>query len=216
MHIPDGLLDAKTMLGSAALTGTGVAWAVRTARDQLADRSTPLLGVTAAFIFAAQMVNFPVFGGTSGHLVGGVLAAVVFGPAPAVVVMTTVVVLQALLFGDGGLLALGANLLNMAVLAPLGGYGVYRVLRGPAARSAPVGWRGFFPLFVAAWSSIILGAAAASLELALSGVIPLAVVLPPMLGWHALIGIGEGLITAGVMRYLFQTRRDLLKEVADS
>jgi len=202
MHIPDGLLDGKTLATTVAASAAGLSWALKRVRSSFQDKHVPLLGVTAAFIFAAQMINFPVWGGTSGHLVGGVLAAVVLGPASAVIVMTTVLVVQALLFGDGGVLALGANVLNMGILAPLVGYWAYRLLgRGRAA------------LFLAAWASIMVSALAASVQLAWSGLIGLQVVLPPMLAWHALIGVGEGVITLAVVRYLESTRLDLPGEV---
>ncbi len=202
MHIPDGLLDGKTLATTAAASAAGLSWALRRVRTGLQDKQVPLLGVIAAFIFAAQMINFPVWGGTSGHLIGGVLAAVALGPASAVIVMTTVLVVQALLFGDGGVLALGANVLNMGILAPLVGYWAYRLLG-----------RSRVALFLAAWASILVSALAASLQLAWSGLIGLGVVLPPMLVWHALIGVGEGVITLAVVRYLEQTKVILPGEV---
>src|SRR5512147_218372 len=129
MHIPDGFLDAKTALATGALAAAGLGLALRDARRSLPPRKVPLMGLSAAFIFAAQMLNFPVAGGTSGHLVGAVLASVLLGPSAAIVVMTAVLLIQCLLFADGGLLALGANLFNMAIVAVLGGHAVYRAVR---------------------------------------------------------------------------------------
>src|SRR5580698_5511244 len=136
MHVPDGFLDAKTAATTAALSAVGLGVALRRARLTLPPRKVPMLGVTAAFVFAAQMLNFPIPGGTSGHLVGGVLAAVLVGPSAAVVVMAAVLVLQCLVFGDGGLLALGANVLNMGVLHPLVGFAIYRTVAGQSGQRA--------------------------------------------------------------------------------
>ena len=192
MHIPDGFLDAKTWTTTGLLSGGTLAYALRRTRQTLQDRQVPVMGVMAAFIFAAQMVNFPIVGGTSGHLIGAVLAAAVLGPWSASIVMAVILILQSLLFQDGGLTALGANILNMGVIAVFAGYGVYRLLE----RYRAVG------VFVASWVSVMLAAAACAVELAVAGTIPLAVVLPAMLFWHAFIGVGEGLITAAVLEIL--------------
>ncbi|MRR10692.1 cobalamin biosynthesis protein CbiM, partial [bacterium] len=125
MHLPDGFLDAKTAALATGAAAVGVGLALRRARTSLEPRQTPLLGLASAFIFAAQMLNFPVAGGTSGHLMGGVLAAVLLGPAAAILVMTCVLVVQALVFADGGLTALGANVFNIGILSVCGGYAVY-------------------------------------------------------------------------------------------
>src|SRR5689334_8604134 len=117
MHIPDGFLDAKVALGAGALSALGVGAAVRNARLRLPPRKIPLMGLSAAFIFAAQMLNFPVAGGTSGHLIGGVLASVLLGPSAAVLVLTAVLMVQCFVFADGGILALGANVFNMGIVS---------------------------------------------------------------------------------------------------
>lgn len=195
MHIPDGFLDAKTWVTTGVLSAGTLAYALRRTRQTLHDRQVPAMGVMAAFIFAAQMVNFPIVGGTSGHLIGAVLAAVTLGPWSASIIMAVILILQSLLFQDGGLTALGANILNMGVIAVFAGYGVYRLLE----RYRAVG------VFVASWVSVMLAAAACAVELAVAGTIPLAVVLPAMLFWHAFIGVGEGLITAAVVEILSRT-----------
>lgn len=198
VHIPDGFLDPKIWVGASALSAGALAAAVSNTRKVLEDRQVPALGVMAAFIFAAQMINFPVAGGTSGHLLGGALAAILLGPWSAGLILTTVLVIQMLFFYDGGLTALGANVLNMAVIAPWVAYGTYRLVgglfKGNAGRTAAT--------FLAAWLSVMAAALACSLEIAFSGTVPLAVVLPAMLGWHALIGIGEGLITVVVVSFV--------------
>jgi len=170
------------------------------------ERLVPAMGVLAAFIFAAQMLNFPVAGGTSGHLIGGALAAIVLGPAAAILVLTAVVALQALLFQDGGLVALGVNVLNMAVISCLVAYLVFRFTDGPR-RSL----RGMAaPVFVAAWASVVVSAFAAACELSLSGTTPFAVAAPAMMGTHALIGIGEGLITVAALSLIRASRPDII------
>jgi cobalt/nickel transport system permease protein len=167
------------------------------------------MGVLAAFIFAAQMLNFTVLGGTSGHLIGGALAAILLGPWAAILTMTTVVSIQALVFQDGGLLAMGANILNMAIIAPLVAYGVYR---GVTTLAGERRWGLFVGGFAAAWLSVVVSAVATAVQLAFSSTSPLAIALPAMAGVHALIGIGEGLITVGALAFVAAARRDLLKQ----
>jgi cobalt/nickel transport system permease protein len=206
MHIPDGFLDAKTVAVTGALAAAGVAVALRRARVELPPRRVPLLGLTAAFVFAAQMVNFPVAGGTSGHLLGATLAAVLLGPSGAVLVMTAVLTVQCLIFADGGLLALGANVFNMGVVGGVAGYYLYRSIR----RAWP-GDRGrLVAVAVAAWGATILAAIVVAGELAFSGVVPWGVAVLAMGAVHALIGVGEALITALVVLAVQRTRPELL------
>jgi cobalt/nickel transport system permease protein len=207
MHIPDGFLSAPVAGAGFVLTVAAVAVAVRRTNRTLGERSAPLMGVMAAFIFAAQMMNFPVAGGTSGHLLGAALAAILLGPWAAIIVMATVVGVQALIFQDGGLAALGANVFNMGVVAVFVGYGVYWAF----ARFTHVApWVRVVGPFAAAWASVQLAALATTFELALSDTSPLNVALPAMMGVHALIGIGEGLITTAAVAFIWTTRRDLL------
>lgn len=164
--------------------------------------------MSAAFIFAAQMVNFPVAFGTSGHLIGSVLAAVLLGPGPAVIVMSTVLLVQCLIFADGGLFALGANVFNMAIVGTLTGYWIFRFLIRMFHRS-----RGrIVAIVIASWCSVVLASLCCAGELAWSGAAPAAAVIPAMAGVHALIGIGEGLITAAVYVAIEQARPDLLEQ----
>jgi cobalt/nickel transport system permease protein len=207
MHIPDGFVSAPIAGVGFAISGVAVAVAVRMTNRNLAERTVPLMGVMAAFIFAAQMMNFPVAGGTSGHMLGGALAAILLGPWAAIIVMTTVVGVQALIFQDGGLAALGTNVFNMGVVAVFVGYGVYWTF----ARFATVApWVRIAGPFAAAWVSVQLAALACTFELALSDTSPLNVAFPAMMGVHALIGIGEGLITTAAVAFIWSTRRDLL------
>jgi cobalt/nickel transport system permease protein len=210
LHIPDGFLSAPVSILGYVAAGLILGLALRHTNRKLGEKAAPLMGVLAAFIFAAQMINFPVAGGTSGHLLGGTLAAVLLGPWAAVIVMASVVSVQALIFQDGGLVVLGANVFNMGVVTAFGGYAVYAGL-GLIAPARP-GLR-LAGVFVAAWASVMAAAALTSLELALSGTSPLDVSLPAMLGVHALIGIGEGLITLAAVSFVRQSRPDLIEDV---
>jgi cobalt/nickel transport system permease protein len=208
LHIPDGFLSLPVSLLGWALAIGAIAYALRQTRGQLGSKQIPLMGVLAAFIFAAQAVNFPVAGGTSGHLLGGTLAAIVLGPWAAVLVMTAVIGVQALLFQDGGLLVLGFNIVNMGVLTAFTGHLVYQALKralGPGRTSLLVAGA------LGAWLSVMAGALATGVELVASGTSPLAVALPAMAGVHALIGIGEALITVGALAFIYAARRDLLE-----
>jgi cobalt/nickel transport system permease protein len=208
MHIPDGFLSVAVAVVCWALAVAGVGVALWRSGKALGGRQVPLMGVLAAFIFAAQMLNFTVAGGTSGHLIGGALAVILLGPWAAILTMTTVVAIQALVFQDGGLLVMGANVLNMAVVAPLVAYGVYR---GVMALAGGRRWGLFVGAFAAAWLSVVIAAVATAVQLAFSGHVSLGVALPAMAGVHVLIGIGEGLITAGALAFVAAARRDLLE-----
>jgi cobalt/nickel transport system permease protein len=204
LHIPDGFLNLTISLIFWAATIILIALAVRKTRGALGERQIPLMGIMAAFIFAGQMINFPVAGGTSGHLLGGALAAIVLGPWAGMLVMASVVGLQALLFQDGGLLVMGANIFNMGLLTALIGFGLYRLVAGQSKglRLAMAG--------LAAWLSVMAAALATALQLWLSGTSPVEIVMPAMLGVHALIGLGEALITVAALAFITQTRPDLL------
>jgi len=205
MHIPDGFLTAPVWTSTWLLSAGGVGYCLKKAKEEIKDRSIPLMGVLAAFIFIAQMINFPVIGGTSGHLLGAVLLAVMVGPFAGAVVMTTVLIVQCLIFHDGGLTAMGANILNLSLISTLGGYGIYRLIRGRSENQRRV----LLAVFFAAWLSIIFAAVACALELALSGTSPLHLVLPAITGIHALIGIGEGIITVFLVGCILKVRPDL-------
>jgi cobalt/nickel transport system permease protein len=208
MHIPDGFLSVPVSLVLWALSLVVIAYALRRANQDLGEKQVPLMGVLAAAIFAGQMLNFAVAGGTSGHLLGAALAMILLGPWPAVLVMTTVVSVQALIFQDGGLLALGGNLFNMAVIGVFVAYFVYRTVQ---QLSGGRKWGVFVGGVLAAWSSIFIASLAAALQLAFSGTSPASISVPAMGGIHAIIGIGEALITLGALAFLYATRRDLLK-----
>ena len=207
MHVPDGFLSAwvSVLLWIVAIVGVG--YALKRVNRELDERKVPLMGVMAATIFAGQMLNFSVTGGTSGHLMGAALAAIVLGPWAAVVVMACVVGTQALLFQDGGLLALGANIVNMGLVGVAVGYATHLTVQKLAGRQR---WGLLAGGFVSGWLSIVVAALFVALQLAISGTSPANVSVPAMGGIHMLIGIGEGLITAGALALLMAARPDLV------
>jgi cobalt/nickel transport system permease protein len=207
MHIPDGFLSNDVAVAVAIPAVAAVGYGLRRAEVDLDDRRVPLLGVTAAFVFAAQMLNFPVAGGTSGHFLGAALAAVLLGPWLASLVLAVVLGVQAFVFADGGLTALGANVFNMGVLGGVLVGGLMLVARRalPRTRGALLGIAAG-----GAWLAVMAGAAACSIELAASGTVPLATVLPAMLGVHAIIGAGEAVITVAAVSAVLATRPDLI------
>ncbi|MDF2724026.1 MAG: cobalamin [Paenibacillus sp.] len=200
MHIPDGILDPKVWGASAVVSAVVLAKSVQYSKKRLEYRAVPIMGVMSAFIFAAQMVNFPVLGAaSSGHLIGGALAAFLFGFWPATLIMSTVVAIQAIVFQDGGITALGANLLNMAILAPGAAAVAFSLLRRLPFLPKSVS------IFISSWVSVTFVALIGAIELALSGVAPFGTAAGALLFWHAFIGIGEGLITVVVMPFALRS-----------
>lgn len=204
MHIPDGLLSLPTLAVTATASIGGMGTAIKKTKDSLEDQKISLLGVMGAFIFAAQMINFPVGLGTSGHLIGAFFAALVLGPWASAIVLASILIIQSLFFGDGGILALGANIFNMAVVANFSGYFVYQFFKKNSRNYSPAG------VLIGGWISVVIASIAASLELILSGRGELMVIVPPMLLWHMIIGLGEGLITLFLISYIGKIRSDLL------
>ena len=208
MHIPDGFLSVFVSIILWIISAITVGYALRRVSADLGERQVPLMGVLAAAIFAGQMLNFTVIGGTSGHLMGAALATILLGPWAAILVMTCVVAVQALIFQDGGLLALGSNIFNMGIIGVAVAYMAYNTLRRLIGNHR---WGLLLSGFIAAWLSIEIAALGVALQLALSNTSPANIAIPTMAGIHALIGIGEGLITVGALAFLVSTRPDLLK-----
>jgi cobalt/nickel transport system permease protein len=206
LHIPDGFLSLVIALIFWAITILTIGIAISKTNKSLGEKQVPLMGIMAAFIFAAQMLNFPVAGGTSGHFLGGALAAIVLGPWAGILVMTAVIAVQGLLFQDGGLLVMGANIFNMGLLTAMIGFGLYRSVSGrnKRIRLAVAG--------TAAWLAVVASALITALQLWLSGTTRLEIVIPAMLGVHVLIGIGEAIITVAALSFIDQTRPDLVNE----
>ncbi len=207
MHIPDGFVSLPVNLALGAASALTLGFCLRQSRARLEDRHVPLMGVTAAFVFAAQMINFPIGAGTSGHFLGAFLTMVLLGPFPGFVVMAAVLTLQALVFGDGGLTALGSNVFNMAFIGGLLPWALFRAVRPLArGRTSFLAAAAFF-----AWSSVVLAALTASLELSLSGLVPVKIGLAAMGTVHALIGLGEAAVTVGALSVLLTRRPDLVE-----
>jgi len=209
VHVPDGFLDAPTSIATGAVAVAGVALALRGARKELDDRTAPLAGLVATFVFATQMLNFPLGAGTSGHLLGGALAAVLVGPYTALLCMSVVFVVQALLFADGGITALGTNITLMGIVTVAVGWLVFRgaqmVLPKRVAMVAPAA-------AVAALISVPAAALCFTGLYAIGGQapIPLGALAAAMVGWHVLIGIGEAIITAMAVGSIVAVRPDLV------
>lgn len=206
MHIPDGFLSTKIWMGMWFISIVIVGYAIWRTNKKLGDKHVPMMGVLAAFIFAAQMLNIPVVGGTSGHMLGGVLAAVFLGPIAASIIMATIFIVQAVFFQDGGITTLGANIFNMGLIGTIGGYYIYygikKVIAGDSGR--------FIGVAIAAWLAVVLASAATAIELAASGTVPLEITLPAMVSIHTIIGLIETGITISVVVFVLKTRPDLL------
>lgn len=208
LHIPDGFLNLPVSLITWMAAIVLIAVSLNRTQAEYQEKIVPLMGVCAAFIFAAQMINFPILGGTSGHLLGGTLAGILLGPWAGSLVMTVVFIVQAVLFQDGGLTVLGANIFNMGLIGTFGGYYLYKALRSAIGFNS---WRGTaIATAVAAWASVVIAAVLCAFQLAISGTVALPISLTAMLTWHIPIGIGEALITLAAISYIWRTRPDLL------
>lgn len=206
MHIPDGLLDVTAASVTSAAGAGAVAYALKKSREELDDRRIPVVGLTAAFIFAAQMITVPVAGGTSAHLLGGAMAGIMLGPWVGTLVVSVVYLVQAIGFADGGITALGANILCMGVLPAVGGYWVFRAFTKVLSRTRAA-YLG--SVAVISWLSIIAASALASVFIVFGGPLPLAA-FPIMIGIHALVGILEAMISTSVVAAVLTARPDLL------
>lgn len=205
MHIPDGFLSPAVFVSTWALALSILSYCLRKTRQVLRDKMIPLMGVMAAFIFAAQMLNFPVLGGTSGHFLGGILAAVTLGPYAACIVLSLVLFIQCIIFQDGGITALGANIVNMAGIGTILSYYLYIFIKNSLFKKniLPV-------IFISSWFSVVIAATFCALELAFSKTSPLQIVLPAMIFVHIFIGIGEALITTFIVSFILRVRPDLI------
>jgi cobalt/nickel transport system permease protein len=214
VHIPDGFINAGVSAAAGAVAAGGVGVSVRKAAATLEDKQAPLAGLVAAFIFAVQMLNFPVANGTSGHLLGGVLAAVLVGPWAGVVCVALVLLVQGVFFADGGLSALGLNVVNMALVTALGGYLVFRGIRAVLPDTRPMV---ALASAIAAGIGVVLASIAFFVEYAIGGVgaAPLSAVFTAMVGVHVLIGIGEAVITGLTVSAVLAVRPDLVYGARD-
>lgn len=209
MHIPDGFINAGTSLAAGVAAVGGVGASLKKAADTMEEKQAPLAGLVAAFVFAVQMLNFPVALGTSGHLLGGVLATVLVGPWAGVICVALVLLVQALFFADGGLSALGLNVLNMAIVGGLGGYAAFVVVRGILKKTRPMV---ALASAIAAFLSVVMASIAFFVEYAIGGVgdVSLRAMFAAMVGIHALIGVGEAVITGLTVSAVLAVRPDLV------
>lgn len=206
MHIPDGLINFVTAVVTWAVAIGAIWYALYRSREELDDRSIPIVGLTAAFVFAAQMVTIPVAGGTSAHLLGGAMAGILLGPWVGTLVVSVVYMVQAIGFADGGITALGANILAMGVLAAVGGYYLFRALSAVLPRTR---WAYLGAVAVTSWVTIVAAAALVSVFIVFGGPLPLAA-FPVMIGVHMLVGILEAIISTSIVAAVLSTRPDLL------
>lgn len=207
MHIPDGFLNLPIIFITWVIAIGLIALALSRSQAEYQEKAVPLMGVCAAFIFAAQMINFPIPGGTSGHLLGGTLAGALLGPWAGSLVMVAVFIVQAVLFQDGGLTVLGANIFNMGLIGTFAGYYLYKAIRFAIGRNKLPGM--VVGAAVAAWASVIVGSLLCAIQLAISGTVPLTVALAAMATWHVIIGIGEAVITVIALTFIWRTRPDM-------
>ena len=206
MHIPDGFVDLKTAVGTGALSVGGLTGAIYSVKRYFKARVIAMMGVMSALIFALQMINFTIPGGTSGHLLGGALAAIVLGPHAGAIVIAVVLIVQALIFMDGGIVALGSNIFNMAIIGVYGSYLIYWLL----SKISKPRWMFFVAVGIASWLSVVVASFFAALELGISGTYPLGITMKAMLGVHAVIGLGEAAITIAVIAFINRIRPELI------
>jgi cobalt/nickel transport system permease protein len=206
MHIPDGFVDLKTAISAGVVSAGGLAAAIYKVKSYFKAKVIALMGVISALIFALQMINFTIPGGTSGHLLGGALAAIVLGPHAGVIVVAVVLIVQAFIFMDGGVVALGANIFNMAIIGVYGSYLIYWLICKISKSKITF----FTSVAVASWLSVVIASLFAALELGISGTYALGVTLKAMTGVHAVIGVGEAIITVAVVAFISKIRPDLI------
>lgn len=206
MHIPDGFIDLKTAVSTAVVSAGVLGAAIYKVKSYFKAKVIALMGLMSALIFALQMINFPILGGTSGHLLGGTLAAIVLGPNAGAIVIAVVLIVQAFIFMDGGVIALGANIFNMAIIGVYGSYLIYWLI-GKISKKRTIF---LISVAVASWLSVVIASFFAALELGISGTYALGITLKAMVGVHMIIGIGEAVITVAVIAFINKIRPDLI------
>jgi len=206
MHIPDGFIDLKTAAVTGAISAGGLAGAIYGVKKYFKARVIAMMGMMSALIFALQMINFTIPGGTSGHLLGGAMAAIILGPHAGAIVITVVLIVQSLIFMDGGIVALGSNILNMAMVGVYGSFAIYWLL----SRISRSRWMFFISIAVASWVSVVVASFFAALELGISGTYAIGITMKAMLGVHSVIGLGEAAITLAVIAFIYKIRPELI------
>ena len=206
MHIPDGFVDLKTAITTGVLSAGGVAASIYKIKKIFKAKVIVLMGMMAALIFALQMINFTIPGGTSGHLLGGALVVIALGPYAGVLVLTVVLIVQALVFMDGGVIAIGANVFNMAICGALSAFLIYMLLKRISKSKAMF----YVAAAVASWFSVVVASSFAALELGISGTYAMGATLKAMVLVHMAIGVGEALITTAIIAFIDRVRPDLI------
>jgi len=206
MHIPDGFIDLKTAAVTGVLSAGGLAGAIYGVKRYFKARVIAMMGVMSALIFALQMINFTIPGGTSGHLLGGALAAIILGPHAGAIAIAVVLIVQALIFMDGGIVALGSNIFNMAIVGVYGSFLIYWLL----SKISKSRWMFFIAIGAASWLSVVAASFFAALELGISGTYAIGITMKAMLGIHAIIGLGEAAITIAVISFINRIRPELI------
>lgn len=206
MHIPDGFVDLKTAISTGVVSAGGLAAAIYKVKSYFKAKVIALMGVVSALIFALQMINFTIPGGTSGHLLGGALAAIILGPYAGAIVVAVVLIVQAFIFMDGGVVALGSNIFNMAIIGVYGSYMIYWLICKMSKSKVVF----FTAVALASWLSVVVASFFAALELGISGTYAMGVTLKAMTGVHAIIGIGEAIVTLAVVAFINKVRPDLI------
>ena len=206
MHIPDGFVDLKIAISTGAISAGGVAASIYKIKKVFKGKVIVLMGMMAALIFALQMINFTIPGGTSGHLLGGALVVITLGPYAGVLVLSIVLIVQALVFMDGGVIAIGANVFNMAICGVLSAFLIYILLKRISKSKAMF----YVATAVASWFSVVAASTFAALELGISGTYAMGVTLKTMVLVHMVIGVGEALITTAIIAFIDRVRPDLI------
>ncbi|NQT66134.1 MAG: energy-coupling factor ABC transporter permease [Actinobacteria bacterium] len=206
MHIPDGFIDLKTAVSTAVVSAGGLAAAIYKVKSYFKAKVIALMGTICALIFALQMLNFTIPGGTSGHLLGGALAAIVLGPHAGAIVIAVVLIVQAFIFMDGGVVALGANIFNMAIVGVYVSYLIYWLIGRISKKRIAF----FISVALASWLSVVIASFFAALELGISGTYAMGITLKAMVGVHSIIGIGEAVITVAIITFINKIRPDLI------
>jgi len=206
MHIPDGFVDLKTALTTGVLSTGGIAASIYSVKKIFKAKVIAMMGIMAALIFALQMINFTIPGGTSGHLLGGALVAIALGPFAGAIVLSVVLIVQALVFMDGGVVALGANIFNMAIAGVLVAYLIYFLFKKISKKR----WVFYLSVVPASWFSVVFASFLAALELGISGTYEMSVTLKAMVLVHMVIGVGEAIITTAVIAFIDRIRPDLI------
>ena len=206
MHIPDGFVDLKTVVTTSIVSAGGLGASIYNIKKIFKARVIAIMGVLAALIFALQMINFSIPGGTSGHLLGGALSSIIAGPSGGSIILSVVLIVQALIFNDGGITALGANIFNMAIIGVFSSYLIYYLIRKISKSKINF----YIAIAVASWFSVVFASFFAALELGISGTYEMAVTLKAMVLVHMVIGVGEAIITTAIIAFVDKIRPDLI------